>query len=155
MGLQTKKERIRHSLTCSFHLCFWWSWTGSNRRPHECHSCALPTELQPRIFLDDNKRSYPCQYHIDMLAANPVILKNLECRSGEIGRRAGLKIQWYLVPCRFDSDLRHHFILNLLRTPLHFSLTYRALYDRGFGIGFLMFPTAENIDNSSRSSNNC
>ena len=29
------------------------------------------------------------------------------CRSGEIGRRAGLKIQWYLVPCRFDSDLRH------------------------------------------------
>ena len=29
------------------------------------------------------------------------------CRSGETGRRAGLKIQWTLRPCRFDSDLRH------------------------------------------------
>ena len=25
----------------------WWSWTGSNRRPLECHSSALPAELQP------------------------------------------------------------------------------------------------------------
>ena len=25
----------------------WWSWTGSNRWPLECHSSALPTELQP------------------------------------------------------------------------------------------------------------
>ena len=25
----------------------WWSWTGSNRRPSECHPDALPTELQP------------------------------------------------------------------------------------------------------------
>ncbi len=26
----------------------WWSWSGSNRRPPECKSGALPTELQPR-----------------------------------------------------------------------------------------------------------
>ena len=26
----------------------WWSWTGSNRRPHACKARALPTELQPR-----------------------------------------------------------------------------------------------------------
>src|SRR5213592_662556 len=25
----------------------WWSWSGSNRRPPECKSGALPTELQP------------------------------------------------------------------------------------------------------------
>ncbi len=28
----------------------WWSWTGSNRRPHDCQSCALPAELQPQLF---------------------------------------------------------------------------------------------------------
>ena len=27
----------------------WWSWTGSNRRPHACKARALPTELQPRV----------------------------------------------------------------------------------------------------------
>ena len=26
---------------------FWWSRSGSNRRPLECHSSALPTELRP------------------------------------------------------------------------------------------------------------
>src|ERR1051326_1201460 len=28
----------------------WWSWSGSNRRPPECKSGALPAELQPRLF---------------------------------------------------------------------------------------------------------
>src|SRR5262249_36658859 len=27
----------------------WWSWSGSNRRPPECKSGALPAELQPQI----------------------------------------------------------------------------------------------------------
>src|SRR5437870_1718034 len=27
----------------------WWSWSGSNRRPPECKSGALPTELQPLV----------------------------------------------------------------------------------------------------------
>ena len=31
----------------------------------------------------------------------------ISCRSGETGRRTGLKIQRALRPCRFDSDLRH------------------------------------------------
>jgi hypothetical protein len=30
-------------------LSSWWSWSGSNRRPPECKSGALPTELQPLI----------------------------------------------------------------------------------------------------------
>ena len=28
----------------------WWSRSGSNRRPPECKSGALPTELRPRMF---------------------------------------------------------------------------------------------------------
>ena len=28
--------------------CNWWSWSGSNRRPPECKSGALPAELQPQ-----------------------------------------------------------------------------------------------------------
>src|SRR5690242_11925506 len=38
--------------TRSSHLSYrpvaiWWSWSGSNRRPPECKSGALPAELQP------------------------------------------------------------------------------------------------------------
>ena len=33
---------------------FWWSQTGSNRRPPECKSGALPTELWPRNNISDN-----------------------------------------------------------------------------------------------------
>ena len=29
----------------------WWSWSGSNRRPPECKSGALPAELQPLFGL--------------------------------------------------------------------------------------------------------
>ena len=34
----------------------WWSWSGSNRRPPECKSGALPAELQP---LNSRKRGGP------------------------------------------------------------------------------------------------
>jgi hypothetical protein len=27
----------------------WWRWRGSNPRPHDCQSCALPTALHPHI----------------------------------------------------------------------------------------------------------
>jgi hypothetical protein len=42
-------------------------------------------------------------------------------RSGGTGRRAGLKIQWYLVPCGFDPLLRDHF-----RVSPKISLLYHA-----------------------------
>ena len=29
---------------------FWWSWSGSNRRPTACKAAALPAELQPPFF---------------------------------------------------------------------------------------------------------
>ena len=35
-------------------------------------------------------------------------------RSGETGRRTGLKIPRAFSPCRFDSDLRHQFIKALI-----------------------------------------
>src|SRR3954470_527710 len=33
----------------------WWSWSGSNRRPPECKSGALPAELQPLKLLKCNR----------------------------------------------------------------------------------------------------
>ena len=36
-----------HSLTPFYS---WWSWRGSNSRPLECHSSALPAELQPHLL---------------------------------------------------------------------------------------------------------
>src|SRR6266849_2668915 len=34
----------------------WWSWSGSNRRPPECKSGALPAELQPLVRKTDRGR---------------------------------------------------------------------------------------------------
>ena len=48
IGGQSKEPKIKkgqaHSLAP---IDFWWSWRGSNSRPLECHSSALPAELQP------------------------------------------------------------------------------------------------------------
>ena len=33
----------------------WWSRSGSNRRPPECKSGALPTELRPRQVVGSNR----------------------------------------------------------------------------------------------------
>jgi hypothetical protein len=41
------KKRSSSRLT---HRYSWWSWRGSNSRPLECHSSALPAELQPHTF---------------------------------------------------------------------------------------------------------
>ena len=66
---------------------------------------AWVTYLRPRML---ECRSRPCYFH-------------LPARSGGTGRRAGLKIPWYLVPCGFDPLLRDHFSLALSkRTWRHF-----------------------------------
>ena len=41
-NLQTERISMASKL-----LIFWWSRSGSNRRPLECHSSALPAELRP------------------------------------------------------------------------------------------------------------
>ena len=46
LTLTQKEQRLSHFLLS---LCFnWWSRTGSNRRPLQCHCSALPTELRPQ-----------------------------------------------------------------------------------------------------------
>jgi hypothetical protein len=39
-----RSSHLSYGPRCSQH---WWSWSGSNRRPPECKSGALPAELQP------------------------------------------------------------------------------------------------------------
>ena len=63
-------------LTSRTHICcttlheFWWSWSGSNRRPTACKAAALPAELQPPclehpliwwVWLGSNQRPPPYQ----------------------------------------------------------------------------------------------
>jgi hypothetical protein len=41
----------------SFYKWIWWTWGGSNPRPHRCERCALPTELHAhRAFILTNER---------------------------------------------------------------------------------------------------
>jgi hypothetical protein len=42
--------------------CAWWSWSGSNRRPPECKSGALPSELQPLHLEESGTRSREWDY---------------------------------------------------------------------------------------------
>ena len=53
----------------NFQKTMWWSWQGSNLRPSECKSDALPTELQPQ-----NK----------FLAVDQVGLRGLEPRTSSL-----------------------------------------------------------------------
>ena len=39
-----RSSHLSYGPRCCQH---WWSWSGSNRRPPECKSGALPAELQP------------------------------------------------------------------------------------------------------------
>ena len=41
-------------------LILWWSRSGSNRRPLECHSSALPTELRPHEKIKAEKTEHFC-----------------------------------------------------------------------------------------------
>ena len=56
----------------------WWSWSGSNRRPPECKSGALPAELQPL-----NGRAY-----LRCSPLNDLIRGRLDARTFRTGRKA-------------------------------------------------------------------
>jgi hypothetical protein len=47
VAIRWYKKRVKLRLTPHYS---WWSWRGSNSRPLECHSSALPAELQPHTF---------------------------------------------------------------------------------------------------------
>ena len=78
LSREPRPERVRAGLTPCLTM---WSWTGSNRRPHDCQSCALPTELQPRARTDLRKARGPRQRSKDAQAGpragefpcNPVV----------------------------------------------------------------------------------
>ena len=48
----------------------WWSWSGSNRRPPECKSGALPAELQPLLPLR-TARSRPSESPLVFVSGDP------------------------------------------------------------------------------------
>ena len=54
-AVKNEKERPESRSTHRF-LIFWWSRTGSNRRPPECHSGALPIELRPHVGWQRDER---------------------------------------------------------------------------------------------------
>ena len=56
----------------------WWSWSGSNRRPPECKSGALPAELQPL-----NGRAY-----LRCSPLNDLIRGRLDARTFRTSRKA-------------------------------------------------------------------
>ena len=63
----------------------WWSQTGSNRRPPECKSGALPTELWPRKAMQPIVGSFERDGSEEHLS----VLQNLFCviRNGYIRSR--------------------------------------------------------------------
>jgi hypothetical protein len=50
-GQKTDNLRTERISTVSKLLIVWWSRSGSNRRPLECHSSALPAELRPHDMM--------------------------------------------------------------------------------------------------------
>ncbi len=48
---------------------FWWSWSGSNRRPPECKSGALPAELQPLRLQSPAERGPSSEFNRGQLDA--------------------------------------------------------------------------------------
>jgi hypothetical protein len=58
----------------------WWSWSGSNRRPPECKSGALPAELQPP---KNQSRPVGCR---DRESSSWPLQKNFRTLSGDLKR---------------------------------------------------------------------
>ena len=46
----------------------WWTWGGSNPRPHRCERCALPTELHAHLLHAANLTTAACQIRIGPLS---------------------------------------------------------------------------------------
>src|SRR5215471_12532985 len=85
-------------------LATWWSWSGSNRRPPECKSGALPAELQPqnptapsrsRLRNDrgqlDTGTASPARGHIKH---NSVFQVEIPERAHYLGRSFGSGLEW-------------------------------------------------------------
>ena len=66
----------------------WWSRTGSNRRPPECHSGALPTELRPHRKALCSKGGGMCQSSLPLnrvISDQSSVIRPLhKCNEGRI-----------------------------------------------------------------------
>ncbi len=79
------RQKVWNAPTASnylYHRTNWWSWSGSNRRPPECKSGALPAELQPLLYPADNSVRIASR-HKDVIEANwtPLLMTSTSNRS--------------------------------------------------------------------------
>ena len=62
---------------------FWWRWSGSNRRPPQCHCGALPTELHPQKSIQPTlSQFFPAQWFFYFFRVTPLLCFILELRIG-------------------------------------------------------------------------
>src|SRR5438270_4627853 len=61
--------------------CFWWTWSGSNRRPLPCHGSALPAAPQAH---ESDRRDIQIVAHASALV-NPAALR--ACRKTSMLKR--------------------------------------------------------------------
>src|SRR5256885_8460260 len=57
-GIDGKTRQSNKKEISSYELTSWfseWSCGGSNPGPHDCQSCALPSELQPQSLIGENQ----------------------------------------------------------------------------------------------------
>ena len=64
----------------------WWSWSGSNRRPPECKSGALPAELQPLKSITSVSGSLFCRVLPPHIQSRPVGYRNHQSSRWPFGK---------------------------------------------------------------------
>jgi hypothetical protein len=52
---KAREQQSQPLLKPAFYREKWWTWGGSNPRPHRCERCALPTELHAHCAFYSNK----------------------------------------------------------------------------------------------------
>ncbi len=84
--------RSNHLSYRPFWFRIWWSWSGSNRRPPECKSGALPAELQPPkpLFRKNLWRPIGCRRRNKSTAPERRATREIKWRT--------LKPGWALLP---------------------------------------------------------
>ena len=116
----------------------WWSWSGSNRRPPECKSGALPAELQPLNFrawrrkpwsdfrhqpYSNQSRPVGCRNQGNQSLTTSEELSFSKWRSGSDSPRLPKLARWFGVERLFLTGVRCTLKRTLLsETPPTFSL---------------------------------
>src|SRR5271170_5934565 len=91
----------------------WWAGAGILEMGAPCRHLIARTLWQPCGNGSITGRAVPASERAGALSGVSGRAIFVAARSGGTGRRAGLKIQWYLVPCGFDPLLRDQISLEL------------------------------------------